>query len=178
MHGSSTAISAFDKRPRSCAGAAFPRIGETNVSVISKIKEMYEYPAVIFGRWLGISDKTAKRKLNLERALTVEELGILIRSERGFEVVAAIMGDAKPAWWRLVIPLMDAADARKMQIAARRRLKQTIESALDADQHLTATIQRAEALSDQDHVGSHIDALRSMGRVQNRPMAQAKGQRR
>lgn len=168
----------IDKRAPDRGGEGFPQIGETSSVVINAIKEMYEYPAVIFGRWLGVSDKTAKRKLNFERALTAEDLGVLIRSERGFEVIAAIMGDAKPAWWRILVPLMDAADARKMQIAARRRLKQTIESALDADQHLTAAIHRAEVLSDQDHVGAHIDALRSMGSVQNRPLAQAKGQRR
>jgi hypothetical protein len=84
--------------------------------------------------------------LNFERRLDVEELGALIRSERGFEIVAAIMGDARPEWWRIVVPLMDAADARKMQIAARRRLEKTIESAVDADKHLTATIRRAEAV--------------------------------
>jgi hypothetical protein len=132
---------------------------------------MYADAAVSFGRWLNITDKTAKRKLNLERSLSVEELGVLIRSERGFEIVAAIVGDARPKWWRIMSPLMDAAEAREMQIAARRRLKQTIESALDADQHLTAAIQRAEALSDQDHVSVQLDALRSMARVPNRAVA-------
>lgn len=174
MATASTSASAFDKRAPVRAGEGFPQIGETSSAVISKIKEMYEYPAVIFGRWLGVSDKTAKRKLNLERALTAEELGVLIRSERGFEVVAAIMGDSKPAWWRIVVPLMDAADARKVQLAARRRLKQTIESALDADRTLTAAILHAEALSDQDHTGPYVDALRSMGRVPNSTVAKAK----
>lgn len=157
-------------------GERFPQIGETSVAVINKIKEMYEHPAVVLGRWLGITDKTTKRKLNLERSLSVEELGVLIRSEQGFEIVAAIVGDAKPKWWRLMRPLMDAAEAREMQIAARRRLKQTIESALDADQHLTAAIQRAEALSDQDHARPQLDALRSMARVQDRSLA-PKGRR-
>lgn len=174
MSTTAPAISAFGKRAPIQIGDRSPQIGETTIAVINKIKEMYEHPAVVFGRWLGISDKTAKRKLNFERALTVEEIGVLIRSERGFEIVAAIMGEARPAWWRLVVPLMDAADARKMQLIARRRLERTIESAVDADQHLTATIQRAEALSDQDHAGPHVDALRSMGRVSNSTVAKTR----
>jgi hypothetical protein len=160
------------------AGETFPQFGETNSSVINAINEMYENAAVILGRWLGVTDKTAKRKLNLERGLTVEELGKLIRSERGFEIVAAIVGDAKPSWWRLVVPLMDAADARKMQIAARRRLEKTIESAVDADKLLAATISRAEALQDQDHVSPHLNALRSMARVPSGTLASPKGRRR
>lgn len=171
MSESSTVAVAFGKSAPRCAGARFPQIGETNVSVINKINEMYSDAAVIFGRWLGISDKTAKRKLNLERGLNVEELGELIRSERGYEILDAVMGSAKPAWWRMMAPLMDAANARQMQIAARRRLKKTIESALDADQHLTAAIQRAEALSDQDFVSDQLNAMRSMGRVPNSAVA-------
>jgi hypothetical protein len=163
----------FGKSSANRAGETFPQFGETNDRVISKIKELYEYPAMIFGRWLGISDKTAKRKLNRERGLSVEEIGILIRSERGFEIVAAIMGDAKPAWWRVVVPLMDAADIRKMQLAAQRRIAKALEGALDADSVLRATITKAETLAfqDEEHMRNHIDALRSMGGSQDRPVA-------
>ncbi|MFB6449280.1 hypothetical protein [Bradyrhizobium tunisiense] len=143
---------------------------------MSKIKEMYEHPAVIVGRWFGVSDKTAKRKLNFERALTVEELGTLIRSERGFEVVCAVMGDAKPAWWRIMVPLMDIAEIQQMQNAAKRRARKTMESVLDADRDLSLAIQRAEALAlhDPEHVSTQIDALRSMRGVPDRSMASSK----
>jgi len=174
MTATSAIQNGFCKPPQNVAGERFPQVGETNIRVISKINEMYSEAAVIFGRWLGIADKSAKRKLNLERGLSVEELGKLIRDERGFEILQAVMGDARPKWWRLMLPLMDAAEAREMQMAARRRLKQTIESALDADQHLTAAIQRAEALSDQDHVSVQLDALRSMARVPHRAVAKGK----
>lgn len=180
MTATSAISNRFAKSARVGAGETFPQFGETNFRVINAINEMYENAAVIFGRWLGITDKSSKRKLGLERSLSVEEIGKLIRSERGFEVVTAIMGEARPAWWRIVGPLMDAADARKMQIAARRRVAKTIESVLDADKDLSAAIHRAEALAvqDEEHVGPHIDALRSMGRVSNRPVAPSKGRRR
>jgi hypothetical protein len=174
MSSTSLTAGAIGKRQQIRGGESFPQFGETSSRVISKIKEMYENPAVVFGRWIGVSDKTAKRKLKMERAITTEELGILIRSERGFEIVSAIMGDARPAWWRIVVPLMDAADARKMQIAARRRVEKTIESVLDADKALAASIQYAESLAvqDEEHVSHHLNALRSMGRTQNSSLAQ------
>lgn len=172
MNATSAIQNGFGKSARATSGEQFPQCGETNFRVINKINEMYSEAAVIFGRWLGVTDKTAKRKLNLERRLDVEELGKLIRSEGGFQVVAAIMGDAKPKWWRIMVPLMDAAEAREMQMIARRKLEKTIESAVDADRNLAATISRAEALQDQEHVSNHVDALRSMARVPDRAVAQ------
>lgn len=177
MSSTSLTANGFGKTVRGRSGENLPQIGETSRRVISKIKEMYENPAVIFGRWIGVSDKTAKRKLNMERAITAEELGILIRSERGYEIVAAVMGDARPAWWRIVVPLMDAADARKMQMAANRRVAKTIERMVDADKALASSIQYAESLAvqDEEHIGPHLDALRSMGGSQNRAMAKGRG---
>lgn len=135
---------------------------------------MYEKPAAVLADWLGISDRTAKRKLAGQRELSVEELGHLIRSERGFEIVVAIMADARPEWWRICAPLMEAADIRKMQMAAQRRVAKALEGALDADRQLSATLQRAEALHDQEHMRPHIDALRSMARTPDRAVAPAR----
>jgi hypothetical protein len=166
----------FGKSPQNAAGEKFPQIGETNIRVINKINEMYDNAAVIFGRWLGVTDKTAKRKLNLERSLSVEELGRLIRSERGYEIVAAIMGDATPEWWRLCSVLMDAADIRKMQIAAQRRAAKVLKGVLDADRDLSEAIQRAETLAfyGSEQAGVQADALREINRVSDRPVAKGR----
>lgn len=180
MASPSTMTGVVGKSPNDRAGEQFPQIGETNFRVINKINDMYDNAAVIFGRWLGITDKTAKRKLRLERTISTEELGELIRSERGFEIVTAVMGDARPEWWRLCALLMDAADVRKMQMAAQRRIAKTLEGALDADRALSATIARAEALAvqDEEHARPHIDALHSMAGTSNRSMAPSKGRGR
>lgn len=176
MTAASATSGSVGKLPTAQSGERFPQIGETNIRVINAIKQLYDAPAAIFGRWLGISDKTAKRKLGLERSLSAEELGVLIRSERGFEIVAAIMGDARPEWWRLCSVLMDAADIRKMQIAAQRRIAKTIAGAVDADKSLSEAIARAESLAflGQDQAGIHADALRSMRGVPDRALAKAK----
>jgi hypothetical protein len=90
------------------------------------------------------------------------------------------MANARPEWWRICSALMDAADIRKMQMAAQRRIAKTIEGVLDADRSLSAAIHRAEALAvqDEEHLRPHLDALRSMARIQNSPMASSKGRRR
>lgn len=173
-------IEDFANRRPSKAVTSFTQVGQTNSSLISKFKEMYAKPAAVMADWLGVSDRTAKRKLGCERELSADEIGRLIRSEQGFHFVTAIMGDARPEWWRVCSALMDAADIRKMQMAAQRRIAKTLEGALDADRSLAATIARAEALAiqDEEHARPHIDALRSMGRPSDRAVASSKGRRR
>lgn len=171
----------FANRPPHKAGSIIPQGGETNWSdldgvngrIINAVKEMYAYPAVILGRWLRISDKGAKRKLAGERGLSAEEIAVLIRSERGFEIVTAIMGNAKPAWWRICAVLMDTADIRKAEMAAKRRAAKVLQEVLDDDRQLAEQIQRAETLAflGQDQAGIHADAMRSMARPQGRAVA-------
>lgn len=173
-------IEAFANRAPSKTVTSLTQVGQTNFSLINKFKEMYAKPAAVMADWLGVSERTAKRKLGCERELSAEEIGRLIRSEQGFHFVTAVMGDARPEWWRICSALMDAADIRKMQMAAQRRIAKTLEGALDADRTLSATIARAEALAiqDEEHARPHIDALRSMARVSGRAVAPAKGRRR
>lgn len=145
-------------------------------SLISKkIKEMYANakPSAVLADWLGIGMRTAERKLGGSRPYSAEEIAHLLRSERGFEILTAVMADAKPAWWCICTPLMEIAEIRKMQKAAQRRVSKALEGALDADRDLTAAIARADALAvyDEDHMRPHLDALRSMARVPDRSVA-------
>lgn len=155
------------------AGENFPQSGETNRRIVNAIKQMYDSPAVALGRWLGISDKATKRKLVGERSLSLEEVGSLLRSERGYEILTAIIGEARPEWWRLCSVLMDAADIRKMQIMAQRRAAQVLKGVVDADRDLSEDIRRAETLAfyGSEQAGMHADALRSINRVPDRPVA-------
>lgn len=181
MDASSTMTGSFAKSRPTQNGETFPQFGETNSRVINKFKDMFgDSAAVVLGRWLGISDKTAKRKLRGERPLTLEEYGKLVRDTRGFSFVEAVASDCGFEWWRICAALMDASDIRKMQMAAQRRIAKTLESALDADRSLASAIARADALAvhDEDHARPYGDALRSMARVSNRAVAPSKGRRR
>src|SRR6185312_6878088 len=74
---------------------------DANLSISQKIKEMYANakPAAVLAVWLGVSPRTAERKLGGHRSYSAEELAILLRSERGYEVLAAVMAGAEPSWW-------------------------------------------------------------------------------
>jgi len=93
------------------------------------------------------------------REFAVDELAALLRSEHGFQFLVDVMADAAPAWWRLCRPLMTAADAQRMQVAARRKIKQALEQVLDADSKLTTTIERGQAaliLQDEEFYGARL----------------------
>lgn len=180
MSAISTTASTFGKTPRDRAGEHFPQRGEISRSVAKAINQLFgDAAARVLGDWFQIDTKQANRKLDCERAFDLDELGALIRSERGFEIVVAIMGDANPKWWRVCSALMDAADVRAMQIVAQRRIAKTLREAIDADADLTAAIARSEALAfhDEDHMRPHLDALRSMARLSDRTVAPAKTKR-
>jgi hypothetical protein len=174
-----TAISATKASGRTCATLAAN--GSVNFAIVSRIKSLYATKtAQTLAHWLGISPRTAKHRLSCTREFSVEEIGTLLHSEHGFEIVAAIMATSpkQPEWWRICSPVMEAANIRRMQMLAQRRISKALEEALDADRNLTDTIARAEsvAVQDQDFYRPHLDALRSTGRAQNRAVAQARRQ--
>jgi len=151
------------------------QVGPINFSVIKRFKGLFEKPYAVLADMLAVSERTAKRKLAGERDLSGEELERLIRSEQGFEIVAAIMADCSrpPKWWRICAPVMEAAEIREMQMIAQRRITKAIEGALDADKQLSATLRYSEALSvhDEDHMRPHVDALRAVSRAPDRALA-------
>lgn len=109
------------------------------------------------------------------RTLSADVIARLLRSEDGLHFLAAIMGDARPRWWRAFHEHLVIADARRLQSAAKRRLQE----ALNADADLAAAIARAESYADEDFHKPHLDALQSVARLLDRPVAAAtKKQRR
>lgn len=118
---------------------------------------------------LGISERVAKHRLAGTREFTVDELAVMLRSERGIDYLVAIMGDAEPAWWSRFKKHVAVAEAARMQRAARRKLQE----AIDADADLSAAITRAAVLQDEEFHRPHVDALGAMGRLHDRAVASA-----
>lgn len=121
------------------------------------------------------SPRSVERWSQGKGGISAEALANLIRSDHGFQFLTAIMADAQPKWWRVCAALMDANDAQRLQMQARRRLRRVIRGALDADVELTASIARADSLlvHDADFARPHADALRSMGGLSHRAVAKA-----
>lgn len=117
----------------------------------------------------GISERSAKYRMSEERPFTGDEIARLLRSEHGLDVLAAIMGGARPMWFRRLLQQRAVSDARRFEQVARRRLQE----ALDADRDLTAAIARADALlvCDADFHRPHADALGAMAGLPRRAMA-------
>lgn len=131
-------------------------------------------------RITGLSVGAANKKTHAQREFTADELAKMLRTDRGFELLTAIMADAEPNWWRLVSASMDVREAQRLQVEARARIRRAVRGALNADAELTAAIARADAFSDADFMRPHADALRAMAGVPDRTVATAvsKGARR
>lgn len=130
-------------------------------------------PWVFLAKLLGLSDDTAKNRMKGSREFTAEELAALLRSEHGYEFLLAIADGYEPRWLRICRPLMELAEVKRAQAAARRKLHKAVQGALDADRDLAATIAAAEVFQDQEFVRPHVDALRSTAGVGNRAVAAA-----
>lgn len=152
-------------------GPILPQSG----AIIDSFKKIFPlHGRKVLAGLLGLSDGAARKKLTGERDLSVDELATLLRSEHGFQILSDMMADARPQWWSLCAPLMQAAEARRLQHAAQKKIQSALRGALNADTDLSATINRAEAalsFQDEDFMRAHLDGLRAQSRVQNSPVA-------
>lgn len=100
-----------------------------------------------------------------------DALVLLIRSHWGREFLAGLMVNAQPRWWLKVCSYFAALDAMAMQRIARKRLK----DAVNADDELSASIARADALlvQDEDFYRPHLDGVRALARSPDRALAGA-----
>lgn len=105
--------------------------------------------------------------MSLQRDFTAHELALLLRSEDGFQFIAALMADADPQWWRGV--------RKANALGAMRRQQKQLQEAISELEQVDGALARAEAalsVSDEDFHRPHVDALRAVTRVPNRPLAQ------
>jgi hypothetical protein len=71
----------------------------------------------------GASERTAKYWLARQCDLSAEHLAELLRSDAGLEVLEALMGEARPAWW--------SAFRRQAKRAVIRRQLKELQNRLD-----------------------------------------------
>lgn len=63
--------------------------------------------------------------------LSADDLAALLRSDEGFEYLNAIMGDAKPVWWRSFRRGVRRAELRRQQIALQKAIEENEQAELD-----------------------------------------------
>ena len=120
----------------------------------------------------GYPQRTVEYWLTGNAKIPSDALSMLLRSEWGVDFLGAVMGGAKPSWWRKTIAYFAALDSMSLQHRARRKLRE----AINADRDTSAAIARADALlvQDEDFYGSHAAAMRSMAGVPHRSVASKK----
>ena len=68
-----------------------------NGAIIAAFKNLFpQHTRKTLADFLGLSDGAARKKLTGERALSVDELATLLRSEHGLDFLAAIMNESRP----------------------------------------------------------------------------------
>lgn len=80
----------------------------------------------------GASERMCKYWLAEKYELSAEHLVRLLRSDEGFTILEAVMGDERPQWWRKFKRSAQLAALRKQQAEARKAIEQ-LELDLAAD---------------------------------------------
>lgn len=125
---------------------------------------------------LRLSERTAKHRLAGTREFSAAELADLIRSEHGLEVLAAIIGSAKPTWWVRFKTMATFIDARVEANAAARKAKE----AMDALAETNTIIGQAAArfVQDEEFHRSQVDAMCAVAGAARGAMASKSGRGR
>jgi hypothetical protein len=179
----------FANLPGHNSGPSLYQNGAINTAIIKKIKDIYFDDTIkTLAKWLGLTIKTAKNRIQGAREFSLDEVGVLLSSDHGFKVLTAIMAAAAqrpgyrpPAWWTVCEPLMDLADAELLCEAVRRRTDKVIRKREDVADALEAEIRRAQTLAihGSGPARAHADALQSISRNHGRVLAPvSKGRRR
>jgi hypothetical protein len=120
-------------------------------AVIETLRKIFpEHARKVLAVTLGISFGAAKKKIEGDREISLDEFAVLLRTPKGFQYLTAVMSDSTVQWWRLLAPMMEVAEVQAMQHRARRKLRNAVQGAMNADADITAAIARADALLVQD----------------------------
>ena len=71
----------------------------------------------------GSSQRACEYWLSRKTEMSADALTALLRSDAGFETLEAIMGDARPDWWKQFRRTAEISTIRKAQDDARRRIE-------------------------------------------------------
>ncbi len=175
----STALAIAGANAKETASGPGPSWSHSGAIIATFEKIFPQHARKTLARLLGISDGAAKKKIEGERGLSLDEFVTMLRTPEGFKYLTAAMSDSTVQWWRICAPLMEVAEVQAMQLRARRRFSRAVKGALDADADLSASIARADALlvQDEDFHRPHADAVRAMARAPHRAVAAKAGRR-
>ncbi len=69
----------------------------------------------------GVSERAVQFWLAGETRMTLEHVAALLKTDEGYAILKAVMGDAKPEWWIDTMMAAELRESRKIQRAESRR---------------------------------------------------------
>lgn len=79
----------------------------------------------------GASDRLCRYWLANKYNLSADDLAALLRSDEGFQILEAIIGDAKPVWWRAFKRAVRRAELRRQQAALAKAIEDNEQGEMD-----------------------------------------------
>lgn len=79
----------------------------------------------------GISHRACEYWMERKSGMSAESLARLLRTDDGFQILEAIIGDAKPVWWRAFKRQVRRAELRRQQAALAKEIEDNEQSEFD-----------------------------------------------
>lgn len=140
------------------AGVSANRVGHETAHLISGSAHLHRalskclrtvFPRktwAYLGELTGIEEGAAKHRLAGTRRYTAEEIAALLRSEHGIQFLVALMGEARPRWWKAVLSMGLLGSMQRRREADLRLLR----GLSDAQQSAAAPIPAALLVQDPE----------------------------
>lgn len=168
-----TIVRAGGKAKSSVAGIGTqsPDFGNVSHLISELMKSIFtDKPWAYVAAFIGITPRAAKHKIYGSARYSDDEIAALLQSEHGRQVLAVLMGEAKPRWYLRLLQQDAVTDARILNRRTQRRLEEQVRL---RDEYLEA-MERAEtslAVQDEAFHRPSIDGLREARSVSNRAVA-------
>lgn len=92
--------------------------------IIARLAELYpQKPTARIAVFAGVSVRAVEHWFYGKGDVSADALAALLRSEAGLHVLRAIMGDAKPKWWKRLRRTADLAELRRQQEEQRKLIE-------------------------------------------------------
>lgn len=108
---------------RPCSGSEAPR--QTNSIVMRVARSLWPTKTALeLARHTEASERLCRYWLANRYSLSADDLAALLRTDHGLSVLEAVMGDARPKWWRRFKRASSLAALRQEQAEHQKKIEQ------------------------------------------------------
>lgn len=123
------------KNAKSSTDSTFRQSGKTfpTNSIVMRVAQKLwpKKTDMVLADKTGASDRLCRYWLENKYNLGADHLAALLRSDEGFQVLDAIIGDARPVWWRSFRRSVRRAELRRQQAILAKAIEENEQGELD-----------------------------------------------